>query len=268
MEQAARELAHEPRLKQFSAAQLKALVEFVAGNTLFVTTHELGHAAISELDLPVLGREEDAADAFAILTALKVSTAFSHEVLVEAARGWFLSARRDRAEGDMPAYYGQHGLNEQRAYFIICLMVGSDPVKFKDLADEYKLPEERRRTCAWDYETVSRSWDRVLAPHRRAPDQPKSRIDVRYEDAPGRLGLFARIFRDTRFLDLVAEHAAERYVWPAPFLIEMRSCGAPGARWTVPTRTLHVCYEIAQEFGELYRGYGSIRKTAKRSRTH
>ena len=40
----------------------------------------------------------------------------------------------------MPAYYGRHGLNEQRAYQIVCLMVGSDPVRFKALADETKLP--------------------------------------------------------------------------------------------------------------------------------
>ena len=32
-------------------------------------------------------------------------------------------------------------------------MVGFDPVKFADLADETRLPPERRRTCAWDYET-------------------------------------------------------------------------------------------------------------------
>jgi hypothetical protein len=36
-------------------------VEFVAGNMLFVLLHELGHAAITEMGLPVLGRMEDAA---------------------------------------------------------------------------------------------------------------------------------------------------------------------------------------------------------------
>lgn len=256
MQEATRALVKEPRLKHMSAAQIQALVEFVSGNMLFVTTHELGHAVVSEFDLPVLGREEDAADAFAILTALKMGSNFSHRVLVEAAKGWFLSARRDKAEGEVQAYYDQHGLNEQRAYFIVCLMVGSEPDKFHDLVGETDLPPERRRTCGWDYDTVSRSWQRALAPHRRDPDQPKTRIDVRYGTAQGQLELYARVFRDTRFLELVAEHAAERYAWPKPFLIEMRSCGASGARWTIPTRTLHVCYEIAYEFAELYRHYG------------
>src|SRR3954454_13912300 len=43
------------------------VIGFVIGNTLFTLTHELGHAVISEFRLPVLGREEDAADAFATL---------------------------------------------------------------------------------------------------------------------------------------------------------------------------------------------------------
>src|SRR5687768_10177445 len=34
---------------------------------LFVAMHELGHAVIDVLDLPVVGREEDAADQFATL---------------------------------------------------------------------------------------------------------------------------------------------------------------------------------------------------------
>ena len=47
--------------------------------------------SISEMALPVLGREEDAADAFAIVTGLKLGSAFSDRVLTESARGWFLS---------------------------------------------------------------------------------------------------------------------------------------------------------------------------------
>jgi hypothetical protein len=42
-------------------------VELVFGNVLFVAAHELGHALVSEMTLPMLGREEVAADLFAIL---------------------------------------------------------------------------------------------------------------------------------------------------------------------------------------------------------
>jgi len=36
----------------------------------------------------------------------------------------------------------------------------------------------------------------------------------------------------------------------------MRSCSEPNARWTIPTRRLHICYELAEEFVDLYCDYG------------
>src|SRR5579859_4073754 len=76
--------------------QRDSAVEFIIGNMLFVVLHESGHTTISELGLPVLGRQEDAADPFAVVTLLKVGSAMSRRVLVEAAKGWFLSDKRDK----------------------------------------------------------------------------------------------------------------------------------------------------------------------------
>src|SRR5262245_22003194 len=57
-------LANEPRLRGLSPQKRQERVEFVVGNMIFVAAHELGHAVISELDLPVLAREEDTADVY------------------------------------------------------------------------------------------------------------------------------------------------------------------------------------------------------------
>jgi putative metallopeptidase DUF4344 len=261
-------LASEPGFKQLSPRERSAGIEFLVGNMLFVVAHEMGHAVISELKLPVLGREEDAADTFAIIAALTgVANDFSYRVLEEATKGWFWTARRDKRQGAKPAHYDRHGLDEQRAYQIVCLMVGSDPVRFKALADETKLPEERRRTCGWDFETAAQSWGTLLAPHRRAPGQPKVAIEVSYGEAKGELEVLAQWFRSIQFLEIFADLFAERYAWPAPITLEMRSCGEPGARWTTPRRTIHICYEMAQEFAELYREFGreqTVKRTQKR----
>jgi hypothetical protein len=264
IDEAARALASEPRLKRVPPQKRQALVEFVLGNLLFVATHEMGHAVISEMQLPVLGREEDAADEFAVLTALMHGEkGFSDRVLIDAAEGWFMDARREKKDGDTPTFYDQHGLSQQRGYQIVCLMVGSDPVRFKELADEIKLPDDRRRTCAWDYDTASRSWETLLAAHRRATDQPKQKIEVIYQDSKGKLDIYAQTLRGLRFLERIAELAADRFAWQAPIVMEMRSCGDVGARWTIPTRTLHICYEMAQDFAELYRDYAQGRKPPK-----
>jgi Putative metallopeptidase len=133
-----------PQFKNLSPKYLQGIAEFVSGNMLFVLLHELGLASITQMGLPVVGRIEDAADSFAALRLIRVGDDFSHRVLTGAAKGWFLADRRDQKTGTKVAYYDEHGLNQQRAYQIVCLMVGSDDEKFNDLAKETKLPEARR----------------------------------------------------------------------------------------------------------------------------
>ena len=142
-------------------------------------------------------------------------------------------------------------------------MVGSNPAMYKDLADNTGLPQERRRSCGWDYETAVRSWDKVLAPHLRRSDQPKSPIEVIYGDATGDLEVFAKSLRSLRLLEVVAGFATELFVWPKPITLEMKSCGDADAKWTIESRRLHVCYEMAQEFSELYLAYGGNQKSLK-----
>jgi len=255
IDEVARALQNNPRFKNLSEQQRVDRVEFVTGNTLFILLHEMGHVHISEMNLPVLGREEDEADTFAAITMLKIGTSFSQRVLADASQGWFLSDRRDQQTGAKPLYYDDHNLSPQRAYQIVCLMVGSDPAKFKSLADESKMPESRQQSCKEGYAKVSRSWDMVLMSHRRAPDQPETKINVVYGDAQGDFEVFARSFRAVRILETVAERAASEYVWPASFTMEMVSCSGPNASWDDKTRTLKVCYQLAFDFAELYRAY-------------
>jgi hypothetical protein len=267
MNDTANALSNEPRLKNVPAERRQALVEFVIGNMLYVAAHEMGHGVIAEMDLPILGREEDAADSFAIVTGIRMGSGFSHRVLVEAAKGWFLSARRASRDGESMDYYDEHGLNQQRAYQIVCMMVGADPEKFNDLAEEAKLPEDRRKTCRRDYGLAAYSWDMVLKPHHRAEGAPKVQINISYGEATGDLTVYARTFRTIRFLESIAEHAAEKFVWkPDPITMEIRTCGDVDGYWSIKDRKLNLCYEMAQEFAQLYRDFGQEPQISKRKR--
>jgi Putative metallopeptidase len=247
----------DPKLQDLPKQYVQGLAEFVAGNMLFVLLHELGHATITQMGLPVLGRMEDAADSFATLMLIRAGSDFSHGVLTAAARGWFLADRRDREAGLKLAFYGEHGLNRQRAYQIVCVMVGSDEDKFKDLAEETKLPEARQHTCLGDYSNAAFSWDMLLKPHRRPFDQPKTKFNVVYGPAEGRAKVVERVARSIRLLETVAERASDELAWPAPLTLEMQSCGFPNARWDFRMRTVTLCYELAVEFADLYRGFGN-----------
>ncbi|HMA73060.1 MAG TPA: DUF4344 domain-containing metallopeptidase [Xanthobacteraceae bacterium] len=255
IEELARTLQSYPRLKDLSQQQRIDRVEFVVGNTLFILLHEIGHVIMNDMNVPVLGREEDQADTFSAITMLKIGTSFSQRVLANASQGWFLNERRDQQTGAKPLYYDEHNLSPQRAYQIVCLMVGSDPAKFKNLADEAKMPESRQQSCKRDYTKASRSWETVLRPARRTPDQPETKINVVYGEAQGDLEIFARSFRAIRILETVAERSASEYAWPAPFTMQMLSCSGPNATWNDETRTLTVCYQLAFDFAQLYFAY-------------
>lgn len=236
--------------------QIRDSVEFVTGNVLFILAHETGHALISEMGLPVLGKEEDAADALATIVALKMSSAFADRVVRNAARGWFLSDQRDRKEDSPNPYYDEHGMDVQRAYSVVCLMVGGAPEKFMSLANEVKLPEERQGTCQGDFSNASWSWDQVLKPHVRKPDDPKTKIEVNYTPTT-EYATLSMLGQKLQILETVAAWLSEDYVWKRPITLEMAECdGDPNARWDLATRKVIMCYEMIRDFVQLYRNYG------------
>ncbi len=256
IDEATKALASYPALRNVSDKKRQQLTEFVVGNMFFVFLHEMSHALVHEMELPVLGRDEDAADAFASLTMLKVGTRLSHRVLVEASKAWFLMNERDQRQGIQPTAYDAHGLDAQRAYQIVCLMVGSDKEQFKDLADETHLPDDRQESCQDDYRRAAWSWEKVLQSRLRSTDQPRQMIEVAYWPGKGTFDVYEQTFRSLRILEIVAGHAAEAYAWPHPLGLEMAACGVSTAQWQSSNRKVFLCYELAQEFAQLYRDYG------------
>lgn len=261
---AAELVKHDPRLGALpdDAARADALC-FIVGNMLFVLLHEIGHVLITELGLPVLGREEDAADAYASITLLAMKDELSERVLTQATKGWFYGDRRDRMELTPVVYYDAHSLSRQRAYQIVCYMVGSDPEKFAPLADETNLPEDRRSTCQGDFSNADWSWNKVLKDHKRTT-QPKTEISVRHGEPAAGFEPLAKAMQSTQLLETLAQRISDTYALRAGFTIEARACGAPGAEWNLETRTLVVCHEMAEDFATLHLHYGANTRVSQR----
>jgi hypothetical protein len=76
------------------------------------------------------------------------------------------------------------------------------------------MPEARQDTCLGDYSNTKYSWNLVLKPFVRAPDQPKSTVDVAYEPVSGNPDTYYRSFQAIRFLETLAALAADRYLLP------------------------------------------------------
>ena len=92
----------------------------------------------------------------------------------------------------------------------------------------------------------------MLKPHLRAADKPKVEIKIEYEENE-KYAIQARVLRHMRLLEAFAAHVSDRYVWPKPLTFQARSCGVANATWKM--RSLTLCYELANEFIELFLGY-------------
>jgi hypothetical protein len=245
---------HEPVIKA-SRQNPRDKADFIIGNMLFVGFHEMGHALADQFHLPTLGRAEDAADSFAAIALLGAGSEFSINVLVQAARGLFLSDRRDRKQGEELDFSDAHGLDRQRAYQIICLMVGSDQEQFKELANWVRMPRDRQRSCADDYEDAKYAWHSLLESHRPADRQQTATIEIAYEAGQGNLERYARSFQSVALLEALSDYASSRYALPRPIRMVMASCGDANATWVSSTNTETLCYELADDFFDLYDGY-------------
>ena len=118
-----------------------------------------------------------------------------------------------------------------------------------------KLPEERQSTCKFDYSNASWSWEQVLKPHLRKPEDPKTKIEVNYAPTV-EFATLAELGRKLQILESVAAWLSEDFNWKRPITLEMQECGDPGARWDPVNKKVIVCYEVIREFVQLHRAYG------------
>lgn len=138
------------------------LDDAVAGAFLFVFFHEVGHALVDVLDVPVTGREEDAVDQLSVWVL--VDGEEGDKAVLDAAVGFYAAAEAEDAV-DEGSFADEHSLDQQRFYNMICWVYGSDPDAYGNLVEDGHLPAERAERCAAEYARIDRSWSRLLAAH-------------------------------------------------------------------------------------------------------
>lgn len=232
----------------FSKQQRSEIIRFAANNSLFVLYHEMAHLLVDQLRLPVLGKEEDAADNMATWTLLNKRTAESDKALADAAEGWLLTGVAYGSGKYEEDFAAAHSLDKQRAYQIVCLMVGSDDTAFRPIANQYAIGRDRQDSCYWDYELVDRSLKGVLEEHRGT----STKVSVTYHDAGGRLRFAADAFRSSGVFDEVAAEVREKYHLRRPIKFNARRCGEANAYYDPDTIEIIFCYELMKDFMELY----------------
>lgn len=137
------------------------LATAVAGAYIFIALHEVGHALVDVLELPITGREEDAVDQLSAW--LLIGEADGNDAVLNAAMAFSIAGEGyELADGD---FADSHSLDQQRYFNMVCWVYGSDPEAQQGLAEEAGLPPGRAEACAEEYARIDSSWSKLLAPY-------------------------------------------------------------------------------------------------------
>ena len=135
----------------------------IMGPTLEVFLHEVAHAVFDYLSVPILGREEDAADQFAAYVLLQFAESDARRLIYGVAYSYKIDASKPSTRKN--PFADEHGLPAQRFYNVLCMAYGADPKLFADLVDKGYLPRERAERCADEYERVVKALNKLIGPY-------------------------------------------------------------------------------------------------------
>lgn len=143
----------------------------VRGPLLEVFLHEVAHALFDQLRIPILGREEDAADQLAAFILLHSSERTARDLVLGVA--WMYGQEAKGATVGKGALADAHGLAGQRFYNLLCMAYGAEPRLFSDLIEKKYLPETRAEGCEDEYRQVAYAVGRLMSPYIDASRREK-----------------------------------------------------------------------------------------------
>jgi hypothetical protein len=135
--------------------------EVVVGGFIDAIFHELGHALFDILNVPVFGREEDAADQLSAFLMLQFGKDVAR-VTIRGAAFTYMNSKNPRTRTE---FSDEHGTNSQRFFNYVCLAYGGEPEAFRDYVDRGVLPKARAEQCPREYLLVRRAFAKTILPH-------------------------------------------------------------------------------------------------------
>jgi hypothetical protein len=219
-------------------------MDFAMHDAVFTLYHESGHLLVHELGLPVLGKEEDAADSLAVVQIFKNTTDDDElfNTMNDVADGWYYSSL-GMTDEDIDTY-DDHSLDIQRANAMVCMMVGANPDEFGETADTFEMDPDQQDACAGTYQQAVDSWTAELAPHLAT--KPGAEIPITY-DNPGKYKQYADELKSRKILEGLAEELRTTYALPGPITMKATQCGEANAYYSEDDHSITYCYELAAD---------------------
>ncbi|MEM7645219.1 MAG: DUF4344 domain-containing metallopeptidase, partial [Pseudomonadota bacterium] len=194
---------------------------FTRSNIVGTLYHELAHALVDLLDLPIMGLEEDAADAFAIHLIDRLHPEMEARAMVQDI-AYLYGFEHEERDGDFP-YWSRYSTDARRGFNALCFFYGGDPAGRAGFARKVELPSERRDSCPEERARQKAAWDAVLD---RVPGPGTS------------LRLRTRMNPIEPVLAAALERLNEDMALPRPVHVRVAECDEPNAYYEMGPDTI------------------------------
>jgi hypothetical protein len=141
-----------------------APIDTLIGPVVDVFLHEVGHAVFDILQVPLFGREEDAADQFSVYIVLKLEKNEARRLVMGNAYQYKGDLQTSTVSTPLKKFSDEHGTPAQRFYNVLCLAYGADKVLFADFVSKGFLPQDRSDGCEAEYAQVDYAFKRLIMP--------------------------------------------------------------------------------------------------------
>lgn len=220
----------------------QAETDFIANEVIATFYHEVGHGLIDVLKIPVLGKEEDAADTLSVILMDRIwKEEAAAEILRSDAMTYAANADYSLDESDPADFADEHSLDIQRYYAVVCLFYGANPDARRDLAVELELPEAKLESCPDEWAYASGAWDKVLEGTEPGPKKKGLVMGEGQEE----LELAQLLADEVASLNQMIGLPEDITVWVA-------DCGEANAYYSPDDKAITICNEYAQYLQEIW----------------
>ncbi|WP_227267460.1 DUF4344 domain-containing metallopeptidase [Roseobacter weihaiensis] len=213
---------------------------FVEANILAIFYHELGHAVVDLMEVPIFGQEEDAADVMAVLL---IDWLFEEETAQSIAYDSAFGYINSTEQIEETEWWGLHGPDEQRFFNHVCLFYGGNPENRAEFAEDLGLPEERALTCPDEYDLAAESWGSVFD----KMDAQSPGVEMRFVAGTG---VDADIVNSVLRAEI--RSMSGEITLPEQVSVRVESCGEANAFYDPSDLSITFCTEFVPHLNDLF----------------
>lgn len=240
--------------------------DWVLGNILTVMLHEVGHGLIALWALPVLGREEDAADSFAVtylLDTIENDDSLTTEeieqlddALFASAVYWLTFAEQSDLD-DVTIYAGEHSLDMQRFFAHMCTLVGRVPEVFGPWLETLEIEPDTLdiERCEETAQLQAEDWRYLLEVERDESWKDQGSRGLNMVIEPGETEAHRRYegwLKDWHWLTYFEQRIEKELKLPEPLAIRFAACDEANAYYDPAESEIVMCYEFMEDLEAMY----------------